>query len=117
MGLDAGFLAMLTMRMTWEPHTGRDTWGNETYGVPVPNTPCFVSSQAYDFGGQDNHHKAEGDSVLRVEVIADAIGVKIKDRLTLPGNRVVYVTGVDTPQDEQGNDLMHTIRAETAQKG
>lgn len=117
MGLDAGFLSLLTMRMTWEAHAGRDTWGNETYAPSVPNTPCFVTSQSWGFGAEDGHNKAEGDDVLRVEVLTDAIGVKIKDRLTLPGGRIVYVTSVDTPQDEQGNDLMHTIGAETAQKG
>jgi hypothetical protein len=117
MGLDAGFLSMLTMRMTWEARTGKDQWGNETYAPPVPNQPCFVTSQGWSAGAADAHHKSEGDDVLRVELIADAIGVKINDRLTIPGGRIVYVTGVDTPQDEVGNDLMHTLTAETDQKG
>lgn len=117
MGLDAGFISLLTMRMSWEANTGRDQWGNETYAAAVPNTPCFVTSQTSDFGSHDGQNKSEGDTVTRVEVLTDALGVKIKDRLTLPNGKVVFVTNVDTPQDESGADLMHTINAETAQKG
>lgn len=117
MGLDAGFLSLLTMRMTREAFTGKDQWGNETYAAPVLNIRCFVTSQKVVFGEDDGQHKVEGETVVRVEVITDAIGVKIKDRLTMPNGKVVFVTGVDIPQDEKGADLLHTITAETAQKG
>lgn len=117
MPLDAGSLSMLTMRMTWEAWDGKDQWGNESYAAPQPNTPCYVTSQTTVFGADDGQNKSEGDTVTRVAVLADAIGVKIKDRLTLPGGKIVFVTEVETPQDEHGIDLLHNITAETAQKG
>lgn len=117
MGLDAGFVSLLSMRMTWEANDGQDQWGNESYATPVLAVPCFVTSQASDFGGDDGQNKSEGPTVTRVEVLTDAVGINVKDKLTLPNGKIVFVTNVDTPQDESGADLMHTITAETAQKG
>lgn len=116
MPLDAGFLAMLTMAGVWTPATGTDMWGNETLGAPVA-VKCFVTSQTAAFGSEDGHGTQETKSVVRAEVITDFLGINVGDRFALPTGVVGYVTAVDTPMDENGINLMHTITVGSSKKG
>lgn len=115
MPLDEGFLAMLTATATWEPNTGKDTWGNEQYGPPQ-TVVTAVTSQTKEFGGEDGQSKQDGPVVTTMELITDSVGIALKDRITVSG-AVLYVTHVDTPKDELGVDLMHTVTASSTEKG
>lgn len=115
MPLDAGFLAMLTTPGVWTPRGTQDQWGNEVEGTPVP-IKCFVSSQATTFGQDDDQNRQDNTKVTTMEIITDAVGISLKDKITV-GGKSVYVDSVDTPKDELGVDLMHQITASTTERG
>ena len=115
MPLDAGFLEMLTMRADWYRSTGKDQWGNETYAAPVTEE-CFLISQVKKYGSDDGQNRQEGESLVEVEIIFDAVGIGLNDKVVL-GGVTYWVTNVDTPKDEQGVDLMHTVTAQNTRKG
>lgn len=115
MPLDAGYLAMLTTSATWEhKQSSTDQWGNEQYSSPE-TIKCFVTSQNTVLGRAEQG-QVEGEEVTTMSVITDALGITPKDRLVISG-KSVYVVDVDTPKDEVGVDLMHTLNVTTAKKG
>lgn len=115
MPLDAGFLSMLTTTATWTPRQGQDSWGNETEGTPV-QIQCFVTSQTVGFGTDDGQNRLENTRVTTMEIITDAVGISLKDKITV-GGTTVYVDSVDTPKDGLGVDLLHTVTASTTERG
>ena len=115
MPLDAGFLEMLTATCIWEGNNGQDVWGNEQYSPPI-TLCCFVTNQTSDFGTDDGQERQENVRVTSMTIITDAVGVGLKDRFNVSG-RILYVDHVDTPKDEYGVDLMHTITATSTERG
>jgi hypothetical protein len=114
MGLDAGFLSMLTMSATWEAQGVADQWGNEEFNEPV-TIKCFVTVQRKDWGTeafQQKHHR----QVTTMEIITDAVGITNGDKINID-SKTLWVTNVDTPKDEFGTDLMHTISCTTEREG
>lgn len=110
MPLEPDLLAMLTMSASVQHRTGTDTVGNETYGTATTEK-CFLTVQKTRLG-QPTDVRFEGLQVVESEVIFDAIGLHPKDRFVLDG-KTYYINDVDTPKNELGVDLMHTVSAIT----
>lgn len=115
MPLDAGFLAMLTMQGVWEGTADADKWGNEQWKAPVP-IKCFITEQTVGWGRDDGNNQQERRQVVSMTIITDALGIELGDKITA-GGHTVYVTAVDTPKDEVGVDLMHTLSTSTEKEG
>lgn len=116
MGLDADFLSMLETTVTLKRNTGHDQWGNETYDVDQ-SIQCYIMPSDESLGGGDNHEREDGERVVRSDLIIDALDVKVKDKITLPGAIVTYVVGVQTYSDELGADLYQQITVSTSERG
>ena len=115
MPLPQDFLSMLTTDALWHQRIASDQWGNESWADPVP-IKCYMSAQGISFGSQDGHQKQDGTEVITGSVITDAIGARLRDGITVAGV-IHYVVGIDTPKDERGIDLMHTLSVTTELKG
>ena len=117
MGLDRDFLTMLEGRMVVERFTGEDEWGNDTYDVPMTDVPTYIETTILTQGAQDGQGKQDTRIITTDTMMTDAIGLKPKDRFTLPGPRVVYASEVQTAKDEYGQDLYQTTTALSVSKG
>lgn len=114
MPLDAGFLSMLTMSAMWEAQGVTDQWGNEGYEAPVA-IKCFVTEQNTNWGSEE-FQKKQHRQVRTMTIITDAVGISVGDKVVFDGTDF-WVTNVDTPKDEVGVDLMHTISCTTEKEG
>jgi hypothetical protein len=115
MGLDRSFLAMLNMPVVITPFLNEDAFGNTVYGAPF-NTSVALDPKASAFG-TENNERQEGTTVNSTSFISDALGIKLRDRVTLPDGTLVYVTAAETAYDEDGSDLYQTITAESTERG
>lgn len=115
MGLDQGFLTLLTSTVTVEQWQGEDQWGNTVYSADFP-AKAFVGSVANSFG-RDASQGREERIEAATELIMDAINIKVRDRITLPGGTVLYVTAVTTNLDETGAALYQSVTASNNERG
>ena len=74
------------------------------------------ATEATSWGSQDGQGQQQRKQVTTMSLITDALGIKLGDKITV-GGQTVYVTSVDTPKDEVGIDLMHTITTSTEKEG
>jgi hypothetical protein len=110
MGLDAGFLQMLTASVTHESvHVQPDLWGNDLYDAPVTRK-CFIESVKGTFGQGRDGSEQESRESQTMSLICDAVGMKIGDRITHSGTPF-WVRSVDTYKDETGLDLYQEVEA------
>lgn len=116
MPLSADFLTMLTTTLVMNRNTGSDQWGNETWGN-MEDIVCYILPVTQAFGGQDGHNKKDGIRVKQSQIITDAYGIKVKDRIKLPTGEYAYVTEAETFEDQFGEDLFQQVTVETTQKG
>lgn len=115
MGLDADFLAMLEATVTWKPVSGKDAWGNETYGTPT-SQKAFIGDTTATFGNGTEGGQQDRTGVGTTEITMDALGVSVGDILIFGGVDHT-VTEVVTTKDEFGNDLYQTVTVENQKKG
>ena len=116
MGLDPSFLSLLNVPVIVSPFLGEDTWGNTTYGAPF-NTKMYQDPETETFGVDEGNNRQQNVRVVRSNFIADSLGIKLRDRLTLADATLLYVVEVATNKDEVGGDLFQNITAETTERG
>lgn len=116
MGLDRAFLSMLTASVSWQSFTGEDAFGNDQYAVAV-TLKSFVDSMTETFGATDAQGKQDNRRITSGSVITDAKGIEVKDKMTLPSGAVMYVSHVDTGNDESGQPMYQTSTVTSAPRG
>lgn len=116
MGLDRAFLSLLNARVTLTRHTGEDQFGNAAYGAPVTGVRAYVGDLGASFGTviQDQQ---ESTVVFSTDLITDALGIKVRDQITLPDGTITYVSAVTTAKDEVGADLYQTCTVTNTERG
>lgn len=116
MGLDRSFLSLLTASVGLERFLGEDQWGNSSYAALV-TAQTFIDPVTRTFGSQDGQDKQDAVTVDATRLTTDALGIKPRDRITLPGGMVVFVTDVATNRDEKGAELYQEVTAQSSQRG
>lgn len=115
MGLDAGFLQMLTAPVGLRRRTGKDQWGNEVHGA-VEQQRGYIATSTTSYGDGTQGGQTQKKAVVRREVLMDALGITVEDILVIDGVEC-GVEEVQTEKDEVGDDLYQTITVVNEKKG
>ena len=117
MGLDAGFLSLLTASVTVEQSTAEDAFGNATFG-PARTAKAFIDPVVSTFGATTGTGtEQEGRIVIKSTITMDFESIRPGDRITLPGGTITYAVEVQTDKNEQGADLYQTVTVQDTERG
>lgn len=111
MGLDAGFLELLTHTVTLKRLTGEDSVGNNTYGADEV-IPCFITELNVNFAPNDTQNRQRVGPATGSRIITDYESIMVGDRIVMPDGQVTTVIGAQTLRDETDN-LMQNIDVAT----
>ena len=103
--MDTELAELLIPGFTYEPFTGRDTFGNKTYGAAVSFSGHYEAKVRRM--GSTQHPATEQTDAEVVEVgtlITEVMGMEPGGRVTVPTTppRTLYVASVETESDELG---------------
>lgn len=115
MGLDRDFLTMLQAPFVLERRIGEDLWGNDAYDDPEEHN-AYIEPATVTFGTGDSGGRQEKKAVAETQMITDAIGIQLEDRVTFDSTAYI-VTGVENVRGEFGEDLYQTVTVENQKRG
>lgn len=103
--MDAELYELLTPGFTYQPFTGRDAFGNKTYG-PVVNFSGHYEAKVRRMGSTTSPATDETDKevVETGTLITEVMGMEPGGKVTVPGApaRTLFVASVETESDEIG---------------
>lgn len=115
MGLDASFLEMLVLQATWQPYTGNDTWGNDTWGASS-TIKCWIDGVEQQRGDTPVQQEQVPTVDRAATLLTDALGVKVRDKITLPDGTVTHVVDAKTYYDEDATTLYQEVNVKTTEE-
>ncbi len=85
---DAEFEELMPDQVTWQPRTGRDAYGRDTYGT-AQTVKCRIVRRPRMVRGPEGREEVSSTTIY----VAGVKGIKIDDKITLPN----WVAGDDQP--------------------
>lgn len=105
--MDAALKELLKQTVTFEPYTGRNSYGKETYGAAVPQ-PARVTEELVMVRQPDGSEKL-AKTLVRLD--GNAV-VDSRDRITLPDGTHPAILSVARFPDESGTNYTVKVRTE-----
>jgi hypothetical protein len=103
--MDPELAELLTPGFSYEPYTGRDAFGNKTYGAAVAFSGHY-EAKVRRMGSTTSPATDETDAevVETGSLIVEVMNMQPGGRVTVPGvpPRTLYVASVETESDEIG---------------